>query len=229
MSLSEAEIARYARQLILPAYGPVTQEHLRAARVHVVGAGEVAGPALLYLAAAGVGTLFVDDALDVAAEDPAAWLYSADQLGTPRLLAALEALRAATSLSRPRAHATAADPTAVLVCASSGGLARTAAERARVAGVPHVVATAGGDGGEVIAVPPGAPCFACAARTGSGAPVRPGVAAAVGALGAVELLLILSGASQGPGGRRIELVSGRPCSSATARVPGCACGQGRSA
>jgi hypothetical protein len=140
------------------------------------------------------------------------------------LLAALEALRAATSFSKPRAHATAADPTAALVCASSAGVARTAAERARLAGVPHVVATVGGEGGEVVAVPPGAPCFACAARTVSGGPPRPGVAAAVGALGAMELLLILSGASQGPAGRRIELVSGRPCSSTTARVPGCACG-----
>ncbi len=227
MSLSDAEIARYARQLILPALGPVTQEFLRAARVHVVGAGDVAGPALLYLAAAGVGTLYLDDALDVAPEDAAAWLYGADQVGTPRLLAAMEVLRAATAFSRPRAYATAADPTAALVCAGSVGVARTAAERARVAGLPHVVALADGDGGEVVAVPPGAPCFACAARAGTGAAVRPGVAAAVGALGALELLLILGGAVQGPGGRRVDLVSGQPYSRATTRIPGCACGEGR--
>ena len=223
MALSDAEIARYARQLILPGFVPVTQEFLRAARVHVVGAGEVAGPALLYLAMAGVGTLHVDDGLDVAPEDAAAWLYGADQVGQPRLFAAIEALRAATAFSKARAYATGADPTAALVCTSSLGVARDAAERARVAGLPHVVAVVDGDGGEVVAVPPGAPCYACASRPGSGAPPRPGAAAAVGALGALELLLILAGVVEGEPGRRIDVVLGQPQARATSRVPGCAC------
>jgi len=223
VALSDAEIARYARQLILPGFVPVTQEFLRAARVHVVGAGEVAGPALLYLAMAGVGTLHVDDGLDVAPEDAAAWLYGADQVGQPRLFAAIEALRAATAFSKARGYATDADPTAALVCTSSLGVARDAAERARVAGLPHVVAVVDGDGGEVVAVPPGAPCYACASRPGSGAPPRPGAAAAVGALGALELLLILAGVVEGEPGRRIDVVLGQPQARATSRVPGCAC------
>src|SRR5512147_2509994 len=67
MDLTEAEVARYACQLALPGFGAEGQVALRTARVHVVGAGVVAVPALLYLAQAGVGTLYLDDAHDVAA------------------------------------------------------------------------------------------------------------------------------------------------------------------
>ncbi len=227
MALSEAEVARFARQIILPGFAPVTQEFLRAARVHVVGAGEVGGPALLYLAAAGVGNLFVDDGLDVAPEDCAAWLYGPDQVGQPRLFSAIEALRSASAFSRPRPYATGADPTALLICPGSLGTAREAAERARLAGLPHVVAVVDGDGGQVVAVPPGAPCYSCGSVPGSGAPSRPGAAAALGALAALELIQILAGVAISPGGRRIDLVLGQPQARPTARVPGCACGQGR--
>ena len=223
MSLDAAELARYARQLILPGFSATSQAFLRAARVHVIGAGEVAGPALLYLAAAGVGTLFLDDGLDVAPEDMAAWLYRADQVGEPRLFTAVAALREAMPWVKARPYATGSDPTAVLVCTSSLGVAREAAERARVAGVPHVVALADGDGGEVVAVPSGAPCYACASRPGSGALPWPGVAPALGALGALEVLLILAGLAQGQPGRRIDLVLGQPQVRATTRVPGCPC------
>ena len=227
MALSDAEVARYARQLLLPGWPPVTQEFLKAGRVHVVGAGEVAGPALLYLAQAGVGALFIDDGMEVEPEDSAAWLYAPEQVGQPRVMAAVAALRAASAWAKPRMYATGSDPTAVLVCAPSLATAREAAERARVAGVPHVVAMVDGDGGEVVTVPPGAACYACASKPGSGAPARPGAAAAIGALGAMELLLLLAGVSQGDFGRRIELVLGQPQARPTTRVPGCACGKPR--
>jgi hypothetical protein len=225
VALSEAEVARYARHLLLPSWPPLTQEFLRAARVHVVGAGEVAGPALVYLAQAGVGAIFIDDGMEVALEDAAAWLYTPEQVGQPRVLAAVEALKAQSAYAKPRMYATGADPTAALICATSLGTAREAAERARVSGIPHVVAIADGDGGEVVTVPASAACYACASKPGSGAPPRPGVAAAIGALGAMELILILAGVAQGDFGRRIDLVLGQPQARATHRVPGCACGQ----
>lgn len=59
--LSEEEIRRYARHIVLPEVGGEGQRRLLAARVLVIGAGGLGSPLLLYLAAAGVGTLGVVD------------------------------------------------------------------------------------------------------------------------------------------------------------------------
>ena len=61
MSLSAAEIERYARHVLIPDVGMEGQRRLKNARVLVVGAGGLGSPALMYLAAAGVGTIGVVD------------------------------------------------------------------------------------------------------------------------------------------------------------------------
>ncbi len=59
--LDRAQIARYARHLLIPDVGELGQRRLANARVAVVGAGGLGSPALLYLAAAGIGTIGVID------------------------------------------------------------------------------------------------------------------------------------------------------------------------
>ncbi|MEA3014890.1 MAG: molybdopterin-synthase adenylyltransferase [Sphingomonadales bacterium] len=61
MSLSDAQLDRYARHIVLKEIGGEGQRRLLAATVAVVGAGGIGSPALLYLVAAGVGTLRVID------------------------------------------------------------------------------------------------------------------------------------------------------------------------
>ncbi|MEO7131758.1 MAG: molybdopterin-synthase adenylyltransferase MoeB [Dermatophilaceae bacterium] len=60
--LSSAEVTRYARHVLIPGIGLAGQELLAGGRVLVVGAGGLGSPALLYLAAAGVGTIGIVDA-----------------------------------------------------------------------------------------------------------------------------------------------------------------------
>ena len=59
--LTVDEVARYSRHLIIPDVGVTGQKRLKNAKVLVVGAGGLGSPALIYLAAAGVGTLGIVD------------------------------------------------------------------------------------------------------------------------------------------------------------------------
>jgi adenylyltransferase/sulfurtransferase len=60
-SLTKDDLARYHRQLIIPAIGEAGQEKLKQAGVVVVGAGGLGSPVLMYLAAAGVGAIGIID------------------------------------------------------------------------------------------------------------------------------------------------------------------------
>ncbi len=65
--LSTADLQRFSRHLILPQVGVEGQARLRAAKVAVIGAGGLGSPVILYLAAAGVGSLTIidDDIVDI--------------------------------------------------------------------------------------------------------------------------------------------------------------------
>ncbi len=91
--LSVEEIARYSRHLIIPDVGVPGQKRLKNAKVLVVGAGGLGSPALLYLAAAGVGTLGVVD-FDVVDESnlQRQVIHGVSDLGKPKALSAKESI-----------------------------------------------------------------------------------------------------------------------------------------
>lgn len=83
--LNRDELARYARHLVLPGMGTEGQRRLASARVLVVGAGGLGSPALLYLAAAGVGTLgIVDDDLVETSNLQRQVIHGVSDLGSPK-------------------------------------------------------------------------------------------------------------------------------------------------
>ena len=61
ITFSKEELARYNRHIIIPEFGLEAQQKLKAAKVLIVGSGGLGSPALLYLAAAGVGTIGIVD------------------------------------------------------------------------------------------------------------------------------------------------------------------------
>ncbi len=91
--LSQAEVLRYSRHLLLPEVGLDGQRKLKAARVLVIGAGGLGSPVALYLAAAGVGTIgMVDfDAVDLTNLQRQI-LHGTASLGRPKLDSARDRL-----------------------------------------------------------------------------------------------------------------------------------------
>ncbi|HEY1251567.1 MAG TPA: molybdopterin-synthase adenylyltransferase MoeB [Thermoanaerobaculia bacterium] len=93
-ALSNDEIRRYARHLIMPEVGVEGQKRLKSARVLAVGAGGLGSPLALYLAAAGVGTIGLVD-FDVVDDSnlQRQILYGTADVGRPKLAAASARLR----------------------------------------------------------------------------------------------------------------------------------------
>ncbi len=93
--LTAAEVSRYSRHLLMPTVGDGGQRRLLAARVAVVGAGGLGSPALLYLAAAGVGRITVidDDVVD-ATNLQRQVIHTTEDVARPKVDSALERVRA---------------------------------------------------------------------------------------------------------------------------------------
>jgi len=89
ITFSQAELERYSRHLIIPEFNIEGQRKLKAAKVLVVGSGGLGSPLLLYLAAAGVGTLGIVD-FDVVDESnlQRQVLFGVESVGQPKVEAA---------------------------------------------------------------------------------------------------------------------------------------------
>jgi molybdopterin/thiamine biosynthesis adenylyltransferase len=89
VTLTDVQLSRYARHIVLKEIGGAGQARLLAATVALVGAGGIGSPAIQYLAAAGVGTLILvdDDTVDLSNLQRQTLYATADQ-GTPKTAAA---------------------------------------------------------------------------------------------------------------------------------------------
>ncbi len=103
--LTDAERVRYARNISIGALGELGQRRLKRARVLSVGAGGLGSPALLYLAAAGVGTLgIVDDDVVTGHNLQRQVLHDEASIGTPKVASAASRLVGLDSSVRVLTH-----------------------------------------------------------------------------------------------------------------------------
>jgi adenylyltransferase/sulfurtransferase len=248
--LSEPDLRRYSRQMLLPEVGGRGQARLGAARVLLIGAGGLGGPVALYLAAAGVGTLGIVDQDAVELSNLGRQiLYDTKDVDRPKALAAqarLEALNPGIRVVPQVARFSAKDAAGrvaghdVVVEASDDLGTKFAANAACVAGrVPLVVAAVAGWQGQLLTVRPGeTACYRCVYQgepaesripSCEAAGILGPVAGVMGSLQAVEALRICLGLEGATAGRLLfyDAATGETSTVAVRRNPACpACGTG---
>lgn len=95
MSLTDEELERYARHIVLRDVGGPGQIKIRAARALVIGAGGIGSPVIQYLAAAGIGHLtIIDDDVVSLSNLQRQVLFSTDDIGKPKAVCAADRVRA---------------------------------------------------------------------------------------------------------------------------------------
>jgi sulfur-carrier protein adenylyltransferase/sulfurtransferase len=103
--LTRDEVARYSRHLVIPDLGADGQKRLKNARVLVIGAGGLGAPALLYLAAAGVGTIgIVDDDVVDASNLQRQIIHGVSDVGRSKAQSARDSIAEINPLVDVRAH-----------------------------------------------------------------------------------------------------------------------------
>jgi adenylyltransferase/sulfurtransferase len=103
--LTSDEVERYSRHLIIPEIGALGQRRLKNAKVLVIGAGGLGAPALLYLAAAGVGTIGIvdDDVVDLSNLQRQV-IHGVSDVGRPKIESARDAITELNPLVDVRLH-----------------------------------------------------------------------------------------------------------------------------
>lgn len=218
LSLSDAELDRYARQIVLPQFGGAGQAKLKAAHIVVIGAGGIGCPALTYLAAAGIGRLTIidDDHVELSNLQRQPLFADAD-IGTPKAEVAVTAIarinphvEAVAKVERlTQANAAALVAGAEMILDGCDNFAtRLAVNAAAIAArIPLLSAAIGAFDGQVALYEgwrEGSPCYACLvgsdpAREGvncAEAGVMGALAGMVGATAALEAVRHLAGVGE---------------------------------
>ncbi len=247
MILSDAELERYARHIVLKEIGGGGQARLRTATVAVVGAGGIGSPAIQYLAAAGVGTLRVidDDRVDLSNLQRQTLFGDAD-IGARKVAATVAAVARLNSGVTVDARATRLDAsnTAALLAGADvviDGCDNFAtrlivADAAHAARIPLVSAAVGQFEGQLGVYRPweaGRPCYRCLVGHD---PDRPDINCAevgvlgaltgiVGSLAALEAIRALVPFGDDPVGKLllIDTLAMRFRTIALPKDPGCRC------
>ena len=103
IDFSEDEIRRYSRHILLQEVGGIGQARLKAAKVLVIGAGGLGSPLVLYLAAAGIGTIgIVDDDQVELSNLQRQIAHTTGRIGVGKASSAAEAAQAAAARAEPR-------------------------------------------------------------------------------------------------------------------------------
>lgn len=223
-ALSEDELRRYARHIMLREIGGPGQMRLARARVLVVGAGGLGAPVLLYLAAAGVGEIIVmdDDVVELSNLQRQV-LHGVGAVGRPKV----DSVRAALAALNPHVRVTPvarrfeggeADLLAgcdLVIDGSDSFATRRAVNAAAVAaGVPLLSGAISQWEGQVSLFDParGGPCYACVFPQAPAPGLAPGCAEAgvvgplpgvIGSIMAVEAIKHLTGAGETLRGRML--------------------------
>lgn len=248
--LSDDELLRYSRQILLPRFDVAGQEALKSARVLVVGAGGLGCPVALYLGAAGVGALTVvdDDTIELANLQRQIG-FEQDQLGAAKAESLADRVRRINPLisvtaltARLEAEALAAQvaEASVVVDCSDNFNTRFSLNRACVrVGVPLVSGAAIRGEGQLSVFDPrrdDSPCYHCLYPeqgnedlTCSQAGVIAPLVGMIGAAQAMEALKVIAGVGRPLVGRLLLLdawdMEWREMT--LARDPNCpVCGQG---
>ncbi|MCB2134792.1 MAG: HesA/MoeB/ThiF family protein [Rhodobacteraceae bacterium] len=224
-AFSEAELDRYARHIVLREVGGTGQKRLKAARVLVVGAGGLGSPALLYLAAAGVGTIGVIDDDTVSNSNLQRQVIHKDaDIGKPKVFSAEAAIGALNPfvavrpyhrrLTEAEAPVLFADYDLILDGSDNFATRHLVNAAAVKAGKPLVAAAITQWEGQISLYHPqaGAPCYACVfpvipeaglAPTCADAGVMGALPGVMGAMMAAEAIKHITGAGQTLAGRML--------------------------
>src|SRR5947209_1284716 len=177
MTLTEAEIERYSRPLVLPEWRAAAQYRLRRSCAVVVGAGALGSPAATYLAAAGVGRLGVvdSDAVELSnlARQPLHFTPDVGLMKAENAVVKLSALNPEVevqsypvALTAANAEAIVAGSDVVVDCSDSFETRYAVNDACCAQGVPLVEAGVLGFAGLVMSIRPGtSACYRCAFPT----------------------------------------------------------------
>jgi molybdopterin-synthase adenylyltransferase len=218
MTLSDLEVERYSRQLVLPEWSGAAQERVATASAIVVGVGALGSPVATYLVAAGVGTVgIVDDEWVELSNLHRQPLHFTPDLDLPKVTTAGVKLRALNPevqvevyqvwLEGANAEALVAGASVVVDCSDSFDTRYVVNAACCAQGVPLVSGAVLGFGAQVMTIVPGrSACYRCAFET----PPPPGSVPSCREAGVLGAMAGVAGSIQALEALKLLAEVGRP-------------------